>query len=222
MASIFPTVAVPLRAAAAALSTVLLSGCSLFGIRAGYEQPPYEVIGHLGDAVEVRRYAARLAAETTVAAPDAEAGQDAAFRILAAYIFGANRTKTGISMTAPVAVEAPAERIAMTAPVQSAPAADGTYVMRFFLPASLTLATAPQPTDADVRLVEVPAETIAALRFTGSRGAAAVDAQRAALSRALQGSPWRPTGVPANYFYDPPWTIPFLRRNEVTVAVAPR
>ncbi|MFN8644949.1 MAG: heme-binding protein, partial [Candidatus Binatia bacterium] len=193
-----------IRTATATLSAALLAGCSLFGIRSGYEQPRYEVVGSVGDDIEIRRYGPRLAAATTVDAVSAEAGQNAAFRILAAYIFGANRAKSEIAMTAPVAVEAEPETIAMTAPVETAAAGEGRYAMRFFLPARLTMATAPQPTDARVRLVEVPAETIAALRFTGTGGSEAVDARRAELLAALRDSAWRPLGPPAAYFYDPP------------------
>ena len=212
----------PTRALLPSVSTMLLAGCSVFGIRSGYEQPRYEVVGHAGDDVEIRRYGPRLAAATTVDAVEAQAGQNAAFRILAAYIFGANRATTEIAMTAPVAVEAEPEPIAMTAPVETAAAGEGRYVMRFFLPSRLTMATAPQPTDPRVQLVEVPAETIAALRFTGCGDSAQVEARQDELLGALRESAWRPLGPPAAYFYDPPWTLPFLRRNEVTIAVVAR
>jgi hypothetical protein len=32
---------------------------------------------------------------------------------------------------------------------------------------------------------------------------------------------FEPTGPPFAWFYDPPWTIPVLRRNEVVVPVTP-
>jgi hypothetical protein len=172
--------------------------------------------------VEIRRYGPRLAAETTVEAADAEAGRNAAFRILAAYIFGANRAKSEIAMTAPVEVQSGSRKIAMTSPVETASAGSGRYTMRFFLPAQLTLATAPEPTDPRVRLLEVPEQTLAALRFSGSRREERVSEKARALLAALEGSLWKPTAEPVSLFYDPPWTLPFLRRNEVVVPVVRR
>jgi hypothetical protein len=201
---------------------LVLSGCSLVGIRSGYEQPAYEVADRVEPGVEIRRYGPRLAAEATVEAADAEAGRNAAFRLLAGYIFGANRAKGEIAMTAPVEVQSGSRKIAMTSPVETASTGGGRYTMRFFLPAQLTLATAPEPTDSRVRLLEVPGQTLAVLRFTGSRGDERVAAQSGALLRALGGSAWQPAGEPFAFFYDPPWTLPFLRRNEVAVAVTRR
>ncbi len=203
-------------------STILLTGCSLFGIRSGTEQPAYEVVAELGEAVEVRRYGPRLAAEVEVDAAEEDEARNAAFRILAAYIFGANRTQQEIAMTAPVAVagESGGEKIAMTAPVETTSGDGGRLTMRFFLPASLTAETVPIPEDARVRILTVPGQTLAVRRFTGWRGTAEVDAEETELRRVLDGTVWRPSGDSVAYFYDPPWTIPFLRRNEVALPVA--
>ena len=200
------------------LGSAVLSGCSTFGIRGGYEQPPYRVVARL-DTVEVRRYGPRLVAEVTVDGSDERAARSEAFRLLAGYIFGGNRAKADVAMTSPVAVDRGKQQIAMTSPVETAAAGD-RLTMRFFLPSRLTLDTAPQPDDPRVRLRVVPGETLAVLRFSGF--ADDTGARSAELVRALDGSPWRPTGDAVAMFYDPPWTIPFLRRNEVAVPVAPR
>ena len=99
------------------LGSLFLSACSVFGVRSGTEEPHYSVVERL-DGVEIRHYAARVAAETTVPG-DATAARGEGFRRLAGYIFGGNRGRTRIEMTAPVAQagEPPGERIAMTAPV---------------------------------------------------------------------------------------------------------
>ena len=151
------------------LLLVLQSALSVFGIRSAYEQPKYEVVARLSGGAEVRQYAPRLAAETTVPAADEARGRDDAFRLLAAYIFGANGPAPSrgggggrkVAMTTPVQV-APAggpagDKIAMTTPVQVDRGAAGGFTMRFFLPASLTAATAPTPRDPRVRIVTVPA-----------------------------------------------------------------
>ena len=101
-------------------SSLLLAGCSVFGIRSGYEQPSYEVVEVLPGAVEIRRYGVRLAAETTVSAASSSEARNEAFSILADYIFGENRPAEKIGMTAPVEVEESATEIAMTAPVETA------------------------------------------------------------------------------------------------------
>jgi len=199
------------------LGSLLLSACSVFGIRNGTEEPRHSVVERLGD-VEIRHYAPRMAAETTVPG-SADAARGEGFRRLAGYIFGGNQGRTRIEMTAPVVQSG--ERIAMTAPVaqQAAVQSPGEagWVIRFFLPADL--ADPPVPNDRRVRLIPVPAETVAVLRFGGLATDAAIATQRAALSTALDGTRWRPAGESVTWFYDPPWTLPPLRRNEVAVVV---
>lgn len=205
-----------------AAATVLLAGCSLVGIRSGYEQPTYEVLETIDGQVEIRRYPGRLAAETPFEAQGDQPARDAAFRTLFAYISGANAAQSEIAMTAPVETGAPGEEIAMTAPVETTAPEDGPAVMRFFLPASYTAATAPEPTDPKVRIVEIPPTTLAVLRFSGSWDEATLQARETELLDALGGADWRPAGTPSALFYDPPWTLPFVRRNEVAVPVTPR
>lgn len=199
----------------------LVAGCTLFGVRSGYEQPPYKIVDTVG-RVEIRSYGPRLVAQTVVEADDEMSARNAAFRILAAYIFGDNVAKDDIAMTTPVAVEPQATKIDMTTPVETSPVDDNRYAMRFFLPSSLTLETAPAPTDPRVQLAVVPENTLAVLGFSGSRRPSAVAARSEALLGLLADMKWRPVGRPFTLFYDPPWTIWFLRRNEVVVSVTPR
>ncbi len=200
----------------ALLSSVALGACSVIGIRDGTEEPHYDVIAQTGP-LEIRRYAPRIAAETTVPG-EQSAALSTGFRRIAGYIFGGNTTHASIAMTAPVA-QSSSETIAMTAPVAQSPAADGAWTIRFFMPAKYTMETLPTPTDQQVRLVPVPSETLAVLRFTGSTGAEAVATRQVELSQALAATEWHAAGPAFAWFYDPPWTLPFLRRNEVAVAV---
>jgi hypothetical protein len=210
------------KGVASVLELAAQSALSLVGVRA-YEQPPHRLVGRAGPA-EVREYGPRLAAETTL-----DPGtRDQAFGLLAGYIFGKNRAAGGgggggggakIAMTTPVEVRG--EKIAMTAPVQQAKAG-ARVTMRFFLPRSITRATAPEPADPRVRVVEVPGETLAVLRFSGSTGDARIAERKEALLRELRRSAWEPEGEPVFFGYDPPFTPPFLRRNEVAVPVRRR
>jgi hypothetical protein len=212
---------------AAVVGGVCLGGCSLFGIRSGTEESHYTVIAHQG-AIEIRQYGARVAATTTVPVAG-EAARSEGFQILAAYIFGRNRGQRSIAMTAPVAQgtaarasagdETHGQVLAMTAPVAQQAAATGGSTISFFMPAGLTLAELPQPDDPRVVLTPVPPATYAVLRFTGDRSSERVAQQAQQLFAGLAGSPWHADGAATAWFYDPPWTIPFLRRNEVAVPV---
>ena len=181
------------------------------GIRGLYEQPRYTVERHLPGGIEIRDYAARVAAETA----DDGSGS-AAFQRLFGYITGANATGARIAMTAPVATPGakPGRRIAMTVPVQTSPAG-GT--MRFFLPRRVAEAGAPVPRDPRVTIVTVPAERIATLRFSGLPTRARTEPRQAALLAALARAGIATDGAPYLLTYDAPFTLPFLRRNEAAV-----
>jgi len=219
----------------------LLAGVGLLvGIRAGTEQPPYEVVGRVGEA-EIRRYAPQIAAEAVVEGP-VETARNEGFRRVAGYIFGDNTAKASVAMTAPVvqgreaaggsqsiAMTAPvvqaragrSESIAMTSPVVQQPAGGESWSIQFIMPSKYTMATLPQPNDPRVRLVEIPARTFAVVRFSGLGKADAVAQHEKALDAALAGSSWRAVGEPVTWYYDPPWTVPFMRRNEVARPVEP-
>ena len=196
---------------------VLEAMVGVFGIRL-YEEPPYEVITWVSDRVEIRWYGPRVAAAVELQATG-KAGRDEAFRLLFAYIAGANQGSASgnarIAMTVPVAVR-DKERIAMTVPVQASEAIDARR-MQFFLPAKYTQDSAPKPEDARVRLFTVPSETIATLRFSGS--GSDFPARQSELIAMLTGSQWQPNGAPYALSYDAPFTAPFLCRNEAAVAV---
>jgi hypothetical protein len=198
---------------AAVLTSVSLTACSVVGVRT-VEEPAFTVIDHVG-AVEIRQYSARVAAQTRVEA-DVEGARSVGFRRIAGYIFGGNRTRTSIAMTAPVAQAS--QTIAMTAPVAQAQDG-GSQLIQFFMPKEYTLDSLPVPNDPAVQLVAVPAQTMAVLRFSGSITPSYIAAQQTILLDRLKGSAWQPDGAPLAWFYDPPWTLPPFRRNEAVVLV---
>ena len=185
-----------------------------------YEEPRYDLLAALPAAIEIRRYAPRLAAQVELP-EDGDQARDEAFRLLFRYIAGANVSAEKVAMTVPVATEAAREKVAMTVPVETAQA-EQRLRMRFFLPARYTAATAPRPEDARVRIVPVAAETVAVLRFSGRGSEPERERRKAELLAGLAGSAWRPVGDPSLLFYDAPFTLPFVRRNEAAVGVEPR
>jgi hypothetical protein len=200
------------------LLTFTESVASVFGLRFAYEQPTYAVIQDLSQNVEIRRYAPREAIEATVSGGDRDKTASEAFTLLFRYITGANRGEQKIAMTAPVRIAEPT-RISMTTPVQTS-LSNGQISMRFFLPSAVTKAGAPSPVDPRLHLVQVPEVTVAVIRYSGVATQATRDHQAALLLGVLARSNWRPDGDIFQLNYDPPFTIPFLRRNETGLPVA--
>jgi hypothetical protein len=181
------------------------------------EEPEYAVERQLTAQVEIRRYAPYVVAEVTVPGPAEEAG-NRAFPILAGYIFGKNMGERKMAMTAPVTQAAEPVKLPMTSPVTQAPAGAG-FVVQFVLPRAVSLEAAPQPLDERVRLRQVPATRVAAIRFSGFWSDANYAAHLAQLQEALKaaGQPW--VGEPVFSRYNPPITPWFLRRNEIWLAL---
>lgn len=202
--------------------TAFVVGAAVMGIvapaYADTEEPRFTVVDKIG-VIDVRQYGQRLAADVVVQG-DEESARSDGFRLLADYIFGNNTARAKIAMTAPVAQER-SEKIAMTAPVSQTRDGSGWRV-RFFMPAKYTRETLPQPNNPAVQIVEVPGETMAVLRFSNSRSAEAIAEQTATLLRGVEASRWAVAGTPVTWLYDPPWTLPFFRRNEVAVPVRAR
>jgi SOUL heme-binding protein len=201
------------------ISSVAFAVAATFGVNRGLERPHYDVIERIGDAVEIRQYSKRIAAETTVEASKSDNPRGEAFRVIAGYLFGANKGRQKIDMTAPVAITSSGQKIAMTAPVE-VKSSDSGLVMRFFMPAKYSSEQLPEPSDPRVKLVELPPTTVAVLQFSGSTDDAAVTIYTVMLRKALQSTKWKVAGPATAFFYNPPWTLPFLRTNEVAVPVS--
>jgi hypothetical protein len=186
------------------------------------EEPKYDVILTEGD-FEVRQYARMVIAETLVAGTQDEASS-AGFRAIAGYIFGDNRradaSATKIAMTAPVTLEKqPAsQKIEMTAPVTMDRNGD-KWRVHFVMPSQYALADLPKPNNPKVQLREIPAKKIAALRFSGFAGEDKVTTKTKALTDWVIAKGLAAVNTPQLARYDPPWTLPFMRRNEVLVEV---
>jgi hypothetical protein len=194
-------------------------GCSIFGYQSE-ETPRYEVLLKQ-EPFEIRKYQPYLAAQTEVEGDFKEA-QNKAFRILAKYIFGENVSQKKIAMTAPVVHEPRSEKIAMTAPVTQAEI-QGKWVMTFMMPSEYTKVNLPQPKDERIKIVEVQEKWMAVRSYSGLWSKKKNDKLGEELKdwMALRNE-WEAVGVVQFAGYNPPWTLPFLRKNEALIELKPK
>lgn len=211
-----------------------INKCTLLALLIGFfgmdsamaiEEPRYEV--SISQApFELRHYAPILIAQTIVEG-DMDTASNKGFRLIADFIFGNNLTAssdqaTKIAMTAPVTVEPQSSKIAMTAPVTMEPQLGSTQQWRvhFVMPSQYTLATIPKPKNNAVTLLELPSKYFVVHRYSGFNTMARVQEKTdEALAWAAQQS-LKVVGTPQLARYDPPWTLPMFRRNEIMVEVA--
>ena len=180
------------------------------------EQPDYTVTMSDG-AIEIRSYGSMIAAEAEVKG-ERKAAINEGFRLIAAYIFGANKLNARIAMTAPVQQQS-AQKIAMTAPVTQQTTGD-SWTVRFIMPSSWTLETLAEPNDPRVTLKPVPAKRMLVIRFSGNANDSLIRAKTEELQTYAVDKKLVTVGEPLLAFYNPPWTLPFFRRNEVMLELA--
>lgn len=182
------------------------------------EEPAYRLI-EKSEPFELRDYEPKIIAEVEVPG-SMDKATSAGFRLLADYIFGNNSAPAGgnekIEMTAPVGVEPRSEKISMTAPV-SMERTGGQWRVWFVMPGRYTMDTIPRPNNPAVKLREIPATTYAVIRFSGFTGEEKVAKKTAELVAWMKEKGLAPIGKPELARYNPPWTLPFLRRNEIMV-----
>lgn len=205
-----------------ALLAPLVVVCAVFAfsrVARAVEQALYQVERSDG-AYELRSYPPRVVAEMRLEGSFEDVGNDA-FRPLAAYIGGGNRSRASIAMTAPVTQESSSEKIAMTAPVTQE--SDGSsFRVCFVMPANRSLETLPEPTDPRVILREEPARTLAAIRYRGTWTESRYRENLERLRAWVAAQGLVQSGAPPVWArYDPPFMPWLLRRNEVLIEVEP-
>ncbi|MEZ4413700.1 MAG: heme-binding protein [Gemmatimonadales bacterium] len=181
------------------------------------EEAAYTVVQRDG-AFELRDYAPQVVAETIVAG-DLEGAGTKAFRPLFRYISGQNRPGVKLAMTAPVSQEPARQKIPMTAPVGQEPVPGG-WAVSFMMPTAFTLETLPEPADPAVRLRQVPARRVAAVRYTGVWSEKSYRRHKASLESWIRENGWTVAGAAVWARYNAPFTPWFLRRNEILIPVS--
>jgi effector-binding domain-containing protein len=168
------------------------------------------------DAFEIREYQPKLIAQVLVNGTF-DSASSKGFRLLADFIFGNNKTNEGskkIDMTAPVISRDATEKIDMTAPVVSEETEKGWYVS-FNMPKQYTKETLPVPINPEVKIIEVPSEKYAVITFSGLVREKKYAEMLNLLNQEMKKRNIDPKGPAILARYNPPWTLPFLRRNEL-------
>jgi hypothetical protein len=203
------------------LTSILIASTAM-----AIEEPKYVVI-EKSEPFELRSYAPRIVAEVKVEG-DLDSAASQGFRLIAGYIFGKNQVAEKIAMTAPVGVEPSdqnkSSKIAMTVPVaiegaKSFESPNNQWTVSFVMPSEYTLATLPKPLNSQVKIREVPAEKRAVILFTGFNSAEKTQEKTLLLQDWIKSKNWKTTGDPQFARYNPPWSLPFLRRNEVMIQI---
>ena len=182
------------------LNSLILSACTLVGIRQS-EQPDYQSLLKEG-RYEIRLYPELMIAETTVAG-DYKIASDQSFRRLAGFIFGNNTKQESVAMTTPVFQEAEPQ----------------AWRMSFIMPENYRLETLPVPVDSNITIKKLAERKVAVISYSGSLSQDTINDHSSRLINWLNSRSIKITSPPRSAAYDPPWTIPNLRRNEIHIDI---
>lgn len=164
-------------------------------------EPSYQLLCREGD-FEIRAYPPLLLAETLIADDYRQAG-GIGFQRLAGYIFGGNSTQEKLAMTTPVLRQSEASQ----------------WKMSFVMPPGYCLDNLPLPLDTNIALKQDAAKKVAVLRYSGSIDEQNIACHSQELLNWLATRSLKAISPTRSAAYDPPWTIPTLRRNEIHVDI---
>lgn len=197
------------------ITTILLQGCSVFGIRTG-EILNYQVLEKEGK-FDIRQYEDYWVVRTEI---DDEYRESTGkgFQLLFGYISGKNKQQEKIAMTGPVMQQEKGEKIAMNGPVIQKKVGK-IWIMEFVLPSKYNTIQPPEPLDTNVSILKVPGYRAAAISYSGNLREEKYNTKIKKLLDIVELKGLQSIGEPFSAGYDPPWTIPFLKRNEVLIIV---
>ena len=197
------------------IALILIVGVLAGPVMSDVEKPDYKVI-QSEQNIEIRKYEPMIIAEVEVDGKREDAIGDG-FRLLADYIFGNNTVQQVISMTAPVQ-QKENQKIAMTAPVQQQ-SMGKSWRMSFVMPSKYSMDSLPVPNNNRVRLKEILTKKFVVIEFSGTNSSENVTEHENQLMNYIEANQIKINGSPKYAFYNPPWSLPFLRRNEVMIEI---
>jgi len=197
------------------IALILIVGVLAGPVMSDVEKPDYKVI-QSEQNIEIRQYDPMIIAEVEVDGKREDAIGDG-FRLLADYIFGNNTVQQVISMTAPVQ-QKENQKIAMTAPVQQQ-STGKSWGMSFVMPSKYSMDSLPVPNNNRVRLKEILTKKFVVIEFSGTNSNENVTEHENQLMNYIEANQIKINDSPKYAFYNPPWSLPFLRRNEVMIEI---
>lgn len=197
------------------LGVIILGGIMAGPLMSNVEIPNYKIIKS-EDNIEIRRYDPMIIAEVEMTGNREETIGNG-FRLLADYIFGNNTFQKDIAMTAPVEQKMN-HKIAMTAPVQQESMGD-SWKVSFVMPSKYTMQSLPKPNNNHVELKEIASKQFVVIRFSGKNSDLNITEHEKKLKKYIAANDFQAIGFPKYAFYNPPWTFPPMRRNEVMIEI---
>ena len=197
------------------IALILIVGVLAGPVMSDVEKPDYKVI-QSEQNIEIRQYEPMIIAEVEVDGKREDAIGDG-FRLVADYIFGNNTVQQVISMTAPVQ-QKENQKISMTAPVQQQ-STGKSWRMSFVMPSKYSMDSLPVPNNNRVRLKEILTKKFVVIEFSGTNSNENVTEHENQLMNYIEANQIKINDSPKYAFYNPPWSLPFLRRNEVMIEI---
>ena len=198
------------------IALILIVGGLLAGpVMSNVEKPDYKVI-QTERNIEIRQYEPMIIAEVEVDGKREDAIREG-FRLIADYIFGNNTVKRDIAMTAPVQQQE-SQKIAMTAPVQQQ-STGRSWQISFVMPSKYSMETLPEPKNDRIRLKEIMTKKFVVIKFSGTNSNENVTEHENQLMNYIEANQIKIIDSPKYAFYNAPWTLPFMRRNEVMIEI---
>ncbi len=197
------------------IALFLIVGVLAGPVMSNLEKPGYKVI-QTEQNIEIRQYEPMIIAEVEVDGKREDAIRDG-FRLIADYIFGNNTVQRDIAMTAPVQQQE-SQKIAMTAPVQQQ-STGRSWQISFVMPSKYSMETLPEPKNDRVRLKEILTKKFVVIEFSGTNSNENVTKHENQLMNYTEANQIKIIGSPKYAFYNAPWTLPFMRRNEVMIEI---
>ena len=174
----------------------------LFSSNVAMANDYYTVVEKISDNIEIRKYDAAVVAKVNI---DEKKSEKDLFKILFNFISGNNAQQKKIPMTVPV-LEAVPNIIKKS--------------MFFIMPKTFTVQTTPKPNNSDVIIEQLPFKKVAVITFSGRSILANFNYYDKKLVAKL-----KELGIKINLsdrilaYYNSPWTLPFLKTNEVIYRV---
>ena len=197
------------------IGLILIVGVLAGPLMSDVEKPDYKVI-QSEQNIEIRHYEPMIIAEVEVEGKREDAIRDG-FRLIADYIFGNNKVKLDIAMTSPVQQQE-SQKIAMTAPVQQQ-STGRSWQISFVMPSKYSMESLPEPNNDRVRLKEILTKKFVVIEFSGTNSNENVTKHENQLMNYIEANQLKIIGSPKYAFYNAPWTLPFMRRNEVMIEI---